>query len=88
MDEVVGAGLMRAGIVPPPPFIPCPLNLFMNVPVHGDGRIISYEEPTSGEGQYVKFRAEMNLVVVMSACPNDAVQTNKWRTVEAHYTIC
>ncbi|GAB7353412.1 hypothetical protein MBLNU459_g3884t1 [Dothideomycetes sp. NU459] len=84
-DNMVAA-MKDLGVVPPP-FIPSPLNLFMNVPVHADRQTVSYEEPTTSEGQYVKFRAEIDLVVVLSACPNDAVQTNKWRTVDAHYKI-
>lgn len=59
----------------------------MNVPVHSDLCTISYEEPTSRPGEYVSLRAEMDLIIVLSACPNDVVKTNSMRTVDAHYTL-
>ncbi|KAF9888650.1 hypothetical protein FE257_008408 [Aspergillus nanangensis] len=54
---------------------PDPLNLFMNVPIAADGGL-SITEPVSSAGQFVLLRAEMDVVVAMSACPQDMVPTN------------
>jgi uncharacterized protein len=54
---------------------PCPLNLFMNVPwgAHGD---LSFETPTTKPGDHVILRAEMDCIVVFSACPQDMIPIN------------
>ena len=54
---------------------PSPLNLFENVPPQADGSI-AIEPPVSTPGSYVTLRAEMDLVVVFSACPQDMAPTN------------
>ena len=41
----------------------------MNIPVHEDRTTISFEPPTSKEGQYIALKAEMDLVIAFSACP-------------------
>jgi uncharacterized protein YcgI (DUF1989 family) len=70
-----------------PPEIPAPLNMFMNVPVR-DGAIV-FEPSRSGPGSYVVLRAEMDLVVVFSSCPQDIVPINGEGCVpkEAHFEI-
>lgn len=65
---------------------PCPLNLFMNVPVAPNGGI-DFVSPTSGAGQYITLRAEMRLVIVMSACPQDITPVNAMTPCDAHYMI-
>lgn len=52
-----------------PQFTPSPLNLFMNIPIHSDLVTVSFEPPTSKEGQYVCLKAEVDLIVAFSACP-------------------
>lgn len=52
--------------------VPQPVNLFMNIPVHGDGSF-GWEPARSQAGDYVELRAEMDLIVVLSACPQDLV---------------
>lgn len=71
-----------------PPEVPSPLNLFMNVPV-SDGRSIAFEAPVSRPGDHVTLRAEMDVVLVFSACPQDMVPVNgEYMTVtDAHYVI-
>ncbi len=54
----------------PPPETPQPLNLWMNCPIHDDGRI-DYIAPVTKPGDHAVFRAEMDCIVVMSACPYD-----------------
>ncbi|QDP20265.1 DUF1989 domain-containing protein [Sphingomonas xanthus] len=50
-----------------PDMLPVAFNIFMNVPVHGDGRI-TVEPPVSRPGDFIRFRAEMPLVIGLTAC--------------------
>ena len=70
------------------PETPCPLNLFMNIPVHADGAL-SFEPPVSTPGSFVTLRAEMDLVMVFSACPQDLVPINGRDCIprDAHFQI-
>ncbi|KAL9623881.1 MAG: hypothetical protein Q9160_001873 [Pyrenula sp. 1 TL-2023] len=72
-------------------WIPDPLNLFMNVPVEklegGKGGKVGLVEPISQKGQYVILQAEVDCLVIMSACPNDLAPTNAFKTVEAHFEV-
>ena len=53
-----------------PRFTPQPFNLWMNCPVHADGEI-GFLPPASAPGDYMMLRAEMDCMVIMSACPYD-----------------
>lgn len=44
------------------------INFFMNVPVTQDGRL-SFEDGVSAGGRYVELRAEMDLICLISNCP-------------------
>ena len=44
------------------------INFFMNVPVTGDGRL-SFEDGISAPGKYVELRAEMDVLCLISNCP-------------------
>jgi uncharacterized protein len=44
------------------------INFFMNVPVTPDGRL-TFEDGVSGPGKYVELRAEMDVLAVISNCP-------------------
>jgi uncharacterized protein YcgI (DUF1989 family) len=68
------------------PAVPSPLNLFMNVPFEQDGRL-SFKAPVSEAGQYVSLRAEIDAILVFSACPQDMVPVNDMAPMDAHYTI-
>lgn len=70
------------------PEVPAPLNLFMNIPVV-DGRSIRFDAPMSSPGEYVELRAEMDLIIVFSACPQDMVPVNgqHMTVTDAHYTV-
>ena len=70
------------------PATPPSLNVFMNIPWTPDGRL-SWGEPVSTPGSHVLFRAEMDLVVAFSACPQDILPINgtTGRTTEAHFSI-
>ena len=65
---------------------PSPLNLFMNVPWADDGSL-AYVRPASEPGQHVALRAEMELIVVFSACPQDMIPVNDMKSADAHFTI-
>ncbi|MFK8252068.1 DUF1989 domain-containing protein [Ancylobacter terrae] len=78
-DELAKRGVSGRGT-------PSPLNLFMNVPVHADGRL-SFQPPVSQAGQYVTLRAEMDLIVVFSACPQDMIPVNDMRPTDAHFVV-
>lgn len=54
---------------------PSPLNLFQNSSVGADGSLV-IAPPVAQPGSHVTLRAEMDLIVVFSACPQDMVQTN------------
>ena len=49
----------------------------------------SSSEPVSSPGSYALFRAEMELVIAFSACPQDILPINgtTGRTTEAHFAI-
>lgn len=70
------------------PGTPAPLNLFMNIPVKAD-RTISFEAPVSTPGSFVALRAEMDLIVAFSACPQDILPINGvgHLPTEAHFTV-
>ncbi|WP_395543624.1 DUF1989 domain-containing protein [Neotabrizicola sp. sgz301269] len=57
------------------PEIPCPLNLWMNTPPRESGDIL-WLPPVSRPGDQVTFRAEMDLIAVISACPMDLLPIN------------
>jgi len=44
------------------------INFFMNVPVAPDGRL-SFQDGISAPGKYVEMRAEMDVIVLISNCP-------------------
>jgi uncharacterized protein YcgI (DUF1989 family) len=80
------AALAELGITIPA--TPPSLNVFMNIPWTADGRL-AWGEPVSTPGSYAVFRAEMDLVVAFSACPQDILPINgrAGRTTEAHFVI-
>jgi uncharacterized protein YcgI (DUF1989 family) len=55
--------------------VPCPLNLWENARVAVDGSQ-QIEPPVSKPGDRVVVRAEIALLVVLSACPQDMAPTN------------
>ncbi|WP_137388700.1 DUF1989 domain-containing protein [Rhodoligotrophos defluvii] len=57
------------------PFTPSPLNMFMNVSVNPDGSL-NRLLPTSAPGSYVTLRAETDVVVAFSCCPQDVTTIN------------
>jgi uncharacterized protein len=66
---------LRDVSVEPPRFAPQPINLFMNTPAGADGTIEWLPAPTK-PGDAVLLRAELDLVLVVSACPQDILRIN------------
>jgi uncharacterized protein YcgI (DUF1989 family) len=58
-----------------PPAVPQPINVFMHIPVDEHGGL-RWLPAVSAAGDSVTFRAEMDCVVVVSACPQDIVGIN------------
>ncbi|TVQ54190.1 MAG: urea carboxylase-associated family protein [Rhodobacteraceae bacterium] len=65
---------------------PSPFNLFMNIPVRADGSI-GWEPSPCAPGDHVTFRAEMDVVYAVSACPQDIIPINNRAPVEAHLVV-
>lgn len=82
----LAAALGELGAVAPE--TPAPLNLFMNIPIL-DGRRLVFQPPVCRPGQFVAFRAAMDLIVAFSACPQDIIPINgvDCRPTEAHFTV-
>jgi uncharacterized protein YcgI (DUF1989 family) len=67
-----------------PDMIPCAFNLFMNVPVAADGGL-RVESPVSRAGDYVRLRAEMDLLIGLTACSAHASNGGTFKPI--HYEI-
>jgi uncharacterized protein YcgI (DUF1989 family) len=63
-----------------PDMIPCALNIFMNVPVAADGKI-RVEHPLSKAGDHIRLRAEMNLVIGLTACSAYASNGGRFKSI-------
>ncbi len=66
---------LRAIGVDPPRYAPQPINLFMNTPAQPDTTIAWLPAPTKA-GDYVQLRAELDLFLVVSSCPQDIIRIN------------
>ncbi len=82
-DNLHGA-LAAAGLVAP--CTPSPLNLFENARPGLDGSI-AIAPPVSTPGSFVTLRAELDVLVVLSACPQDLAPTNGDGPTDAHYEV-
>jgi uncharacterized protein YcgI (DUF1989 family) len=82
----LAAALGALGLAPPE--TPSPLNLFMNIPV-ARGIALSFEPAIAPPGSHVSLRAEMDLVIVFSSCPQDIIPINGLNQTprEAHFEI-
>jgi uncharacterized protein YcgI (DUF1989 family) len=53
--------------------VPAPLNLFMNIPWDAEGRL-EFKPSPARAGDQVTLAAERDVIVVLSACPQDIVK--------------
>lgn len=67
-----------------PDMIPCAFNLFMNVPVAADGTV-RVDPPVSRPGDFIRMRAEMDLVIGLTACSAYASNGGSFKPI--HYEI-
>lgn len=67
-----------------PDDIPTAFNIFMNVQFQQDGKL-SVEPPTSKAGDYVIFKAEIDLIVGLTAC--SAEESNNYTFKPIQYQI-
>jgi uncharacterized protein YcgI (DUF1989 family) len=58
--------------------IPNPVNLFQNTRIEPDGRLTQHESPAR-PGDRVVFEARLDLLVALSACPQDQNPVNGFR---------
>jgi uncharacterized protein len=77
-EENLHRALDALGVEPIPRFAPQPINLFMNTPARPDGTIEWLPAETKA-GEHVILRAELDIVVAVSACPQDIVAINERR---------
>jgi uncharacterized protein len=75
-EENLQRALEALGVQPVPRFAPQPINLFMNTPARADGTIEWLPAETEA-GDHVVLRAEMDMIVAVSACPQDIVGINE-----------
>jgi hypothetical protein len=66
--------------------LPAPFNLWQNTPVEADGTI-KPNPPVSKKGDYIVMRAEMDLVICFSACPQDITSICGNQPRNAHFEI-
>lgn len=59
-----------------------PVNFFFNTSIGSDGRAVEVEPARSKPGDYVLLRADADLVVASSACPDDVLPTNGFDPTE------
>ncbi|WP_281883492.1 urea carboxylase-associated family protein [Paenibacillus sp. YYML68] len=69
----LSAALAKFGIEKPGQHYP--FNIFMNTVLHEDGSV-EFKRPKSKAGDYVVLRAEMDLFIAISACPNEQSMGN------------
>ena len=66
--------------------LPSPFNLWQNTPVEPDGTIRP-NPPVTKRGDFIVMRAEMDLVVCLSACPQDVTTICGNKPKSAHFQI-
>jgi len=62
------------------------INFFMNVPVTPEGGL-TFEDGISAPGKYVELRAEMDVIVLISNCPQLNNPCNGWNPTPAEVLI-
>ena len=65
--------------------IPTAFNVFMNVPVDGASGALRVDPPTSRPGDFIRLRAQMDLVIGLTACSAYASNGGSFKPV--HYRI-
>jgi uncharacterized protein YcgI (DUF1989 family) len=63
-----------------------PFNIFQNSPTSADG-VLSLAEPVTKPGDRVVFRAVLDLVGAVSACPQDLLPVNGFRITDLRIVV-
>lgn len=79
----LAAALEPFGIAPDD--IPVAFNIFMNVPVDGPSGRISVQPPLSMPGDFIRLRAEMDLIIGLTACSAPASNGGSFKPI--HYEV-
>jgi uncharacterized protein YcgI (DUF1989 family) len=66
--------------------IPPPINFFMGWVYHEDGTLEMGASPAKAD-DYIELQAEMNLVLVISVCPQEITPTNNFHPTPLKLTI-
>jgi uncharacterized protein YcgI (DUF1989 family) len=61
--------------------VPQPINLFTNIPLTPQGEL-DWQPARTAPGDYVVFRAEMEVIICASSCPQDIVAINDRNVTE------
>ncbi|WP_022720627.1 DUF1989 domain-containing protein [Rhodopseudomonas sp. B29] len=81
-------GNLEAALAPfgvGPDAIPIAFNCFMNVVIQPETGAFTVEAPLSRAGDYIKFQAEMDLIVGLTAC--SALQSNNYAFKPIEYRV-
>ncbi len=62
------------------------VNFFMNVPVTADGQL-TFADGVSGPGKYVELRAEMDILMLVSNCPQLNNPCNAYNPTPARFLV-
>jgi len=66
--------------------VPQPVNLFTNIPLGPNGEL-DWQPALTAPGDYVVFRAEMDVIVCASSCPQDIVAINDRNVTDLELAI-
>ena len=66
--------------------VPQPINLFTNIPLSPQGEL-DWQPALTAPGDYVVFRAEMDVIVCASSCPQHIVAINDRHVTDLELTI-
>jgi uncharacterized protein YcgI (DUF1989 family) len=62
--------------------VPDPVNLFQNTPLNEDGSYAEPQEPKTNAGDYVIFKALTDVIIGISACPQDMNPLCGWNITD------
>jgi uncharacterized protein len=67
--------------------VPDPVNLFQNTPLNADGSFAEQQEPKTKAGDYVIFKALTDVIIGISACPQDMTPLCGWNPTDINAEI-
>ncbi|WP_417322383.1 DUF1989 domain-containing protein [Erythrobacter aureus] len=62
--------------------LPCAFNVFMNVPVDGVSGALEVKPPVSKSGDIIRFRAECDLIIGLTACSAYASNGGSFKPID------